>query len=105
MGKIIINKESSGDSCWAFPLCGFVICLISSVIFHLTLKIGFNEYIASIFFLVSNIFLSGALHEDGLADLADGMFVGKNLQSKLVIMSDSRIGVFGVLALIITFLL
>ena len=105
VGKIIINKKSIGDSCWAFSLCGLVISIISSVIFHFTLKIGFNEYTASIFFLVSNIFLSGALHEDGLADLADGMFVGKNLQGKLDIMNDSRIGVFGVLALIITFII
>lgn len=45
------------------------------------------------------------MHEDGLADLADGMFVGKNIKTKLTIMSDSRIGVFGVLAIIIVFTL
>ena len=105
VGKIFIDKQNFGQSCWAFPICGLVICSISAVIFHITLKIGFNEHIATILFILSNIFLSGGIHEDGLADLADGMFVGKDISSKLIIMNDSRIGVFGVLALIITFML
>ena len=80
-----------------------VICTISSFIFHLSFIIGFSGHIAAILFLLSNILLSGGIHEDGLADLADGMFVGKNVKEKLIIMNDSRIGVFGVLAIIITF--
>ena len=69
------------------------------------MKIGFNEYFAAIFFLLSNIFLSGAIHEDGLADLADGMFIGNNIKKKLIIMSDSKIGVFGVIAIVVTFII
>ena len=75
---------------------------ISIIVFHISIEIGFDKYIAAIFFVLINLFLTGALHEDGLADLADGMFVGKDVQSKLSIMSDSRTGVFGVLALIIS---
>ena len=75
---------------------------ISIIVFDVSIEIGFDKYIAAIFFVLINLFLTGALHEDGLADLADGMFVGKDVQSKLSIMSDSRTGVFGVLALIIS---
>ena len=73
--------------------------------FYFALKIGFDQFIAAIIFFIINLFITGAIHEDGLADLADGMFVGKNIKTKLIIMSDSRIGVFGVLAIIIIFTL
>jgi adenosylcobinamide-GDP ribazoletransferase len=44
--------------------------------------------------------LTGALHEDGLADFADGVGGGRTLEARLAIMKDSRTGVFGVLALV-----
>ena len=100
--KTEFKKSNIGKSCWAFPICGLVVGSISLIVFHVSIEVGFNKYIAAIFFVLINLFLTGALHEDGLADLADGMFVGKDVQSKLSIMSDSRIGVFGVLALMIS---
>ncbi|WP_026606991.1 adenosylcobinamide-GDP ribazoletransferase [Methylocapsa acidiphila] len=48
------------------------------------------------------ILVSGALHEDGLADCADGFGGGVTRQQKLEIMRDSRIGAFGTLALALT---
>lgn len=44
--------------------------------------------------------VTGALHEDGLSDLADGFFGGATPERRLEIMKDSRIGAFGALALI-----
>jgi adenosylcobinamide-GDP ribazoletransferase len=44
--------------------------------------------------------LTGALHEDGLADVADGFGGGRDKMAKLAIMRDSRLGSYGVLALI-----
>lgn len=46
------------------------------------------------------ILLSRGLHEDGLADSADGIFGGATVERRLAIMKDSRIGAFGVIALI-----
>ena len=43
--------------------------------------------------------ISGGLHEDGLADSADGIFGGNSIENRLVIMKDSRIGSYGVMAL------
>lgn len=48
---------------------------------------------------------TGALHEDGLGDVADGFFGGASRQKRLDIMKDSRIGAFGALVLIITVVL
>lgn len=46
-----------------------------------------------------NALITGALHEDGLADSADGLFGGKTREQRLEIMHDSRIGSFGAVAL------
>ena len=49
--------------------------------------------------------LTGALHEDGLADTADGFFGGRDREEKLAIMRDSRQGTYGVLAIVFSVLL
>jgi adenosylcobinamide-GDP ribazoletransferase len=49
--------------------------------------------------------LTGAMHEDGLADTADGLLGGRTRAARLSIMKDSRIGTFGALALILTVLM
>ena len=55
---------------------------------------------AAICLLVMTL-LSGAMHEDGLADMADGFGGGHDVESRMRIMHDSRIGSYGVLALIL----
>ena len=45
---------------------------------------------------------TGAFHEDGLADSADGLGGAFEIEKKLVIMRDSRIGTYGSVALILT---
>ncbi len=49
--------------------------------------------------------VTGGLHEDGLADCADGFFGGQSPTQRLEIMKDSRVGSFGVLALVFSILL
>ena len=51
-----------------------------------------------------SLFLTGALHEDGLADTADGLFGGRTRERRLEIMRDSRIGTYGACALILALL-
>lgn len=48
---------------------------------------------------------TGALHEDGMSDVADGFFGGTTRERRLDIMKDSRIGAFGALALVLTVVL
>ncbi len=48
--------------------------------------------------------LTGALHEDGLADTADGFGGGADKERSLTIMKDSRIGSYGAIALILSFM-
>jgi adenosylcobinamide-GDP ribazoletransferase len=57
---------------------------------------------AAILAVTTAILITGALHEDGLADVADGFGGGTSIPKKLEIMRDSRIGSYGVVALILT---
>ncbi|MCY4046012.1 MAG: adenosylcobinamide-GDP ribazoletransferase [Cellvibrionales bacterium] len=50
--------------------------------------------------IILGIVLTGAIHEDGLADCCDGLFGGSSKQKRLDIMKDSTLGTYGVLGLI-----
>lgn len=65
----------------------------------------FSSTLSTVFVLIALIVLSRGLHLDGLADSADGLFGSSDPQRSLVIMKDSRIGVFGALALFCLILL
>ena len=84
-----------------FPVVG---ALIGAAIglFCLALRaIGLPDLASGALALGAGMILTGALHEDGLADVADGFGGGRNLASKLEIMRDSRLGTFGALALLV----
>ena len=83
------------------PLVG---AMIGIVAFFTTAIFGgaWLPWGASVFVLIGiTILLTGALHEDGLADTADGIGGGHTPERALEIMRDSRIGTYGVLALIL----
>ena len=88
-------------TCWAFPLVGAGIGAFGGGIFFLSLWLPLPPLVAGLVAVTAMIGLTGALHEDGLADTVDGFGGGRDANRKLEIMRDSRIGVFGVLALIL----
>jgi adenosylcobinamide-GDP ribazoletransferase len=57
--------------------------------------------LASLIAVAAGLLITGALHEDGMADMADGFGGGKTRERRLEIMRDSRIGTYGTLALIV----
>lgn len=61
--------------------------------------------IAVLLSLMAGLVLTGAFHEDGLADTADGLGGGVSLERKLEIMKDSRVGSYGLVALLSVFLI
>jgi adenosylcobinamide-GDP ribazoletransferase len=65
----------------------------------------FPYTVAVVLALFSRILLTGALHEDGLADFLDGFGGGRDKDKILAIMKDSHIGTYGVIGLIGYFLL
>ena len=85
---------------WAFPLAGGIVGGLGGLVFLLTTALGIPELVASILTVAVLIGITGALHEDGLADMADGTG-GTTRTKKLEIMKDSRIGTYGVISLIV----
>lgn len=82
-----------------FPLVGLLIGLIAAIVWWLAAFI-FPASIAVLCSMAATIYLTGAFHEDGLADSADGLGGGMDRSRKLEIMQDSRLGSYGAIALI-----
>ena len=86
-----------------FPVVGALIGLAIGL-FCLALEwVGVPDLAASVLALGAGVLLTGALHEDGLADAADGFGGGRDIEGKLAIMRDSRIGTYGVIVLVVSF--
>lgn len=81
-----------------FPLVGIVVGTFSAIVLLVTGAI-LNGLLPALLAITSGIALTGALHEDGLADTADGFGGGRSRETRLAIMKDSRIGSYGGLAL------
>jgi adenosylcobinamide-GDP ribazoletransferase len=86
---------------WAFPLAGLAVTLPAAVVASAALALGLSAPLAAGLFLLVQVMLTGAMHEDGLADCADGFWGGFDPKRRLDIMKDSQIGSYGVLALIL----
>ncbi len=90
-----------GSGAWAWPLVGAVTGGIMAAAAGLALWLGLPAGVAAAVALGAAAMATGALHEDGLADTADGLFGGWTKERRLEIMKDSRIGSYGVLALLV----
>lgn len=89
----------------AVPLVGVVIGTLQALVAGAALWCGVPATVAAGLALLAGIMATGGLHEDGLADTADGLWGGASRDRRLEIMRDSRVGSYGVLALILILLL
>ena len=90
------------DRCtWAFPLAGALVGTLGGAVFWAAMWSGLGAWIGAFLTLAVTAFVTGALHEDGLADSLDGLGAGGPVERKLEIMRDSRIGGYGALALVL----
>jgi adenosylcobinamide-GDP ribazoletransferase len=88
-----------------FPGVGWLVGLAAALV-HGALLLGLPAtahapLVAAVFSTAFTVLLTGAFHEDGLADLADGLGGSQDRERALDIMKDSRVGAFGVLALVL----
>ncbi|MFT4702067.1 MAG: adenosylcobinamide-GDP ribazoletransferase [Yoonia sp.] len=90
---------------WAYPLVGLKIAVAMAVVGLVAMTIGINVQITAALLLATSVILTGAMHEDGLADSADGLWGGWEKTKRLEIMKDSRTGAYGVLALVLSMLI
>lgn len=94
--------QAAARQAWAYPIAGLVIgaggALIILVAGHMA-----SALLSAVLAIAATTIITGALHEDGLADVADGFWGGWTVERRLDIMKDSTVGAYGVLALVIWF--
>ncbi len=86
----------------AGPLVGAAIGLAAGLVYAGSGWLGLPATLAAVVAVGAQVAVTGALHEDGLADVADGFGGGDDREAKLAIMRDSRIGAYGAVALMLT---
>lgn len=89
----------------ALPFAALVIAVPAALIALLAGLAGVNALLTAALAVTALVVTTGAFHEDGLADSADGLFGGHTPERRLEIMKDSRVGTFGALALGLSLLL
>ena len=100
MGRLTDPAPSLTEARWAFPLVGLPLGLVAWGVFAGTMAVGLPSLTSALAALASLAALTGGLHHDGFADFADGMG-GRDRAHRLEIMRDSRVGSYGVIALIL----
>ena len=89
------------EAVWAYPVVGAAVGAIGGAVYWLTHSLSCPPALAALCALVAVILATGALHEDGLADFADGL-AGDTKDRSLAIMRDHEIGTYGVIALMLS---
>ena len=89
---------------WALPIAGAIVGLIAAGVYWLAGLAGLPSLPAAGLAIAATLVVTGCLHEDGLADVADA-FGGHTRERKLEIMRDSRVGTYGACALSMSLLL
>jgi adenosylcobinamide-GDP ribazoletransferase len=102
VGAAVAAEGAIAAAGWAFPLVGAGIGGLCALAFVAAQLAGCGNVVAALLAVAAGLALTGALHEDGLADTADGFGGGSGRDEKLAIMRDSRLGSFGGVALILS---
>ncbi|WP_246725286.1 adenosylcobinamide-GDP ribazoletransferase [Beijerinckia sp. L45] len=93
--EIALGSQGLAQAVMMVPVAGAVIGLIPALVLAAAGAIGLPSSIAAPLAVAALVMVTGALHEDGLADCADGFGGGRTRERKLEIMRDSRIGTYG----------
>lgn len=87
-----------------FPFIGYIVAMVCGLVYA-GCRYIFPVEISVIMSALAGVLLTGAFHEDGLADVCDGFGGGWTKEKILAIMKDSRVGTYGVIGLIFILLL
>jgi len=90
---------------WTFPVIGAGVGAFGALVYWLAHAFDLDPFICGVFAVASTLLLTGGLHEDGLADTADGFGASASRERKLAIMRDSQIGTYGAAALVLSLML
>ncbi len=92
-------KDAASKAVRYLPLVGIIVGGLSALLFY-GCSFIFPVSVSIVISMITSLFITGAFHEDGLADICDGFGGGRTRERKLEIMKDSNIGAFGTIGLI-----
>jgi adenosylcobinamide-GDP ribazoletransferase len=98
------SEQDLNQAAKYFPLVGVVVGAVAAIVFLLASQM-LPVALAVLLSMVATLLLTGAFHEDGLSDAADGLGGGWDKEQMLTIMKDSRIGNYGAAALFMALLI
>ncbi len=98
---VVLASPRGAGAAWAWPVAGAVVAGLAAVMGWAASAVGMAPGLVAGLVLATLVAATGALHEDGLADTADGLFGGHSRERRLEILRDSRIGTYGVVALVL----
>ncbi|HAV10695.1 MAG TPA: adenosylcobinamide-GDP ribazoletransferase [Dehalococcoidia bacterium] len=101
--RFIAKMEHVGESVVYFPIIGLIIGIILALL-SIALSYVFPRQIVSVLLVIALAVLTGAHHIDGVADTFDGIIAGKSKAERMTIMSDTKIGTFGITAIALVLL-
>ncbi|PFG56044.1 cobalamin-5'-phosphate synthase [Vibrio sp. ES.051] len=97
------SEERMNQAGRYFALVGLILGVLCALIFSFGTLI-FPPSVAVVLTMMFSLLLTGAFHEDGLTDMADGIGGGMTVERRLSIMKDSRIGTYGAATLVMALL-
>jgi len=100
-----ISRGDVARASWAFPIAGALVGGVGALAYGVVFDVGLPPVLAAAIALLVTLVVTGCLHEDGLADTADGFGGGSYRERKLEIMRDSRLGAYGACALVMSVIL
>ena len=102
--QLTVTEEDFHQGILFLPLVGLILGAVNALAYWLGAMLGGRE-LAALAAIVSNLWLTGAFHLDGLADTCDGIYSSRKRERMLEIMKDSRVGTNGACAIVLDFLL
>ena len=100
IGHLAPPGTDYAGAAWTYPVVGAAVGGLGAMAYAATTALGMSAALAAIWTLAAMILVTGGLHEDGLADTADGLG-GRTPERRLAIMRDSRIGGYGAIAIML----
>jgi adenosylcobinamide-GDP ribazoletransferase len=98
-GSAVDAETLARSSTW-FPVVGAIVGAVGGLTLTVAGRV-WPPFMAAVLSVLATVLLTGALHEDALADAADGFGGGRTREQVLEIMRDSRVGSYGTVALVL----
>jgi adenosylcobinamide-GDP ribazoletransferase len=95
------NSPRGAGAAWSWPVAGGIVGATAGLVAATGVALGLSAGLCAALALGTQAVVTGAMHEDGLADTVDGFWGGWTTERRLAIMKDSHIGSYGVMALIL----